>query len=491
MAQSTSSDKGKQSAVATSDHSSKIFATNKAFAIIWILFEVLFCALYGVYVHTASFDIFLYQGLQGFFSAAGIAILAIIGLGGLMTFQSGLKWSGIGFALLIAAITFQYYFLINAFWNKADIQDTTVTATGGSTGQQLYKNDFLIFLSESYGLTAKTLGATATGAFKCALTITIAFSALVGRSGPLEILILVLFGGFFYELNRQVVSLVAYDFGGSMTIFMFGGIMGTVIALMLSFTKHKNHLEDHPAYTSGRFGSTMAALGSAFFWVFFPALFFDFPSSVAAVNDGPFLEKHGVINSYYAIGAAVTTSLAMSALLHGKIKIKDLVYGPFAGGAIVASSATLIFNPMAAMLLGVIAGILQPLFNIADDKSSRKPRISSNAAFVFGVQGFLGSLAVGIMRAIQENNDYFDYDLIPFPFRLDDSGEYYRATFISFGIALGAGLVTGLFVLLANKQERHDLFTDRPFWLITDDGIRPPKGAPDDGDEIKGIHAYL
>lgn len=30
-----------------------------------------------------------------------------------------------------------------------------------------------------------------------------------------------------------------YDIGGSNTIFMFGGIMGTVVALILSFTKQK------------------------------------------------------------------------------------------------------------------------------------------------------------------------------------------------------------------------------------------------------------
>jgi hypothetical protein len=263
---------------------------------------------------------------------------------------------------------------------------------------------------------------------------------------------------------------------------MFGGIMGTVIALMLSFTKHKDHIVNHPAYTSNRFGCTMAALGAGFFWVFFPALFFDFPSFIAAGNNGPFLEKHGVINSYYAIGGAVTTSLAMSAILHGRITIKDMIYAPFAGGAIIASSATLIFNPMAALLLGVIAGLLQPLFNLIDNKSSSKPRISSNTAFVFAAQGFLGSMAVGIMRAIQDNNSSFNYLTIPEPFRLDDSGEYYRTAFISFGLAIGAGVVSGLLIVLVNGQEMGDFFSDRPYWIIMDDGIRPAKGAPEDGD---------
>jgi hypothetical protein len=124
------SDKDSVKAERNAQHTSKIIRNNKIFAILWILFEILFCALYGVYVHTSAYDIYAFQGLQGYFSAAGIAILAIIGLGGLMSFYSGLKWSGFGFALLISALTFQYYFLINAFWTKADIQETEVSALG-------------------------------------------------------------------------------------------------------------------------------------------------------------------------------------------------------------------------------------------------------------------------------------------------------------------------------------------------------------------------
>jgi hypothetical protein len=57
-------------------------------------------------------------------SALGIALASIIGLGGIMSYVGGLKWSGFGFAFLIVAMCFQYYFLVNGFWTKADIQDT-------------------------------------------------------------------------------------------------------------------------------------------------------------------------------------------------------------------------------------------------------------------------------------------------------------------------------------------------------------------------------
>lgn len=71
-----------------------------------------------------------------------------------------------------------------------------------------------------------------------------------------------------------------------------------------------------------------------------------------------------MINAYWAISASVVTSLAMSAVGHGRIRIKDLMYGTFAGAAMIGTSAPHIFNPVAAILLGMIAGLLQPIFNL-------------------------------------------------------------------------------------------------------------------------------
>lgn len=199
--------------------------------------------MYAIYAHTTSYNIYITNGLHEYLAAVGIAVATIIGLGGIMTFVTGLKWSGFGFALLITALCYQYYFLISAFWTKTDIQNTKIDTAGNVTGtEQYYGDDFLIWVSEAYGNTIRTFGNTATGAFKMALTITIAFSAVVGRAGPLEILIFVLFGGCLYELNRQIISIVNYDVGGSITIFMFGGIQGTVVALLLAFTRQKEDL---------------------------------------------------------------------------------------------------------------------------------------------------------------------------------------------------------------------------------------------------------
>lgn len=125
--------------------------------------------------------------------------------------------------------------------------------------------------------------------------------------------------------------------------------------------------------------------------------------------------------------------------------------------------------------------------------AQNKASFSTCAPFVFAIQGLLGSLAAGILRAIQDNTAYFDYNLNPYPFRWQDAGEYYRATFISFGIAIGSGVVVGLLVLIVTGQEREDYFEDRAYWIVHDDGIRRRKEQPKavEGNEIKGVHSYI
>ncbi len=70
-----------------------------------------------------------------------------------------------------------------------------------------------------------------------------------------------------------------------------------------------------------------------------------------------------MISAYWGISTCVVTSLAMSAVMYGNIRFKDLMYAPLAGAAIIGTSAPHIFNPVAAIVLGMIAGLAQPLFN--------------------------------------------------------------------------------------------------------------------------------
>ena len=103
--------------------------------------------MYGIYVHTTSYNMYATNGLREYVATVGIGIATIIGIGGIMTYVTGLKWSGFGFALLITALCYQYYFLINAFWTKADVQDTFVDVNGNPQSHQYYGDDYLIWVS--------------------------------------------------------------------------------------------------------------------------------------------------------------------------------------------------------------------------------------------------------------------------------------------------------------------------------------------------------
>lgn len=91
-----------------------------------------------------------------------------------------MMWSGLGFALLISALSVEMYFMMNAFWTKATIAYTNNTFNMFSLPDKTY-NFYLTNLSNPLDLNAATI----TGAFKCALSNLVAFSAILGRAGPL------------------------------------------------------------------------------------------------------------------------------------------------------------------------------------------------------------------------------------------------------------------------------------------------------------------
>lgn len=214
-----------------------------------------------------------------------------------------LAWSGIGFTLLVTMITFQYYFLINGFWTKANLQFSKTWFT-------LPDKSISIFLSEEFGSSLATYGNTAAGAFKCALSMVVAFAAISGRGGPLEAIVMIIFGVVLYEVNRQLIGLFSTDVGGSMSIFLFGGMYGSAVSFILSICRQKSPIQSHIHFQSSRANVAWALVGASFCWVLFPVLNMDVP----IIN---FNGTIGGISTVYCISSTVVTSVAMSLIMHG------------------------------------------------------------------------------------------------------------------------------------------------------------------------------
>lgn len=67
----------------------------------------------------------------------------------------------------------------------------------------------------------------------------IAFGAVLGKVGPLELLVMVVVGVFGYSLNEDLLynELKIYDVGGSIVIHCFGAFFGLVVSFFISRNK--------------------------------------------------------------------------------------------------------------------------------------------------------------------------------------------------------------------------------------------------------------
>jgi len=123
--------------------------------------------------------------------------ISYLGFGMALSRPYKLIWSHLGFNILIAALSIQTFFLVNAFWTKAGIYHNSPFNT------QSYFVGLIPTDINNPG-TNSSQGANLNEALKCALACIIAFSFVIGRAGLLDLYVLTTTGTVVYELARQV-----------------------------------------------------------------------------------------------------------------------------------------------------------------------------------------------------------------------------------------------------------------------------------------------
>lgn len=168
--------------------------------------------------------------------------------------------------------------------------------------------------------------------------MSIVFAAIGGRAGYLEAFLIATIGTVGYEFNDQLISRFAFDVGGSMTVFLYGGAMGTVLSLLLSL-KEGASTNIHPEYTSNKLSRVICLIGAAFCWVFFPVL---------NMNISPqlFLFSNAGLSTFICISTSVVTMVALSLVIDTRLNIRGLITAPIAGGIIIGNSSLYIYNPL-------------------------------------------------------------------------------------------------------------------------------------------------
>jgi ammonium transporter Rh len=103
--------------------------------------------------------------------------MILVGFGFLMSFIRSKAWSAVGFTFFINAIVFQMYTLWEGFWVKV-FHD-------GFTGERYVRLDVVVLIKAAF----------------CVGSVLIAFGTMIGRVGPLELLILGVIMSIGYTLN--------------------------------------------------------------------------------------------------------------------------------------------------------------------------------------------------------------------------------------------------------------------------------------------------
>jgi len=69
------------------------------------------------------------------------------------------------------------------------------------------------------------------------------------------------------------------------------------------------------------------------------------------------------ISTYFAMASSMVTVVSLGLIFQGKASYRDIITAPIAGGVMVSSASAFLYNPLQGLILGMIAGLLQFIFN--------------------------------------------------------------------------------------------------------------------------------
>ncbi|KAM6085964.1 ammonium transporter Rh type A [Theristicus caerulescens] len=391
------------------------------FSILALLLEAIIIILFGIFVEYDNRDssTTLYPLFQD------VHVMIFVGFGFLMTFLKKYGFSSVGITMLIAAFGLQWGILMQGFWHMAEGKIHVNI-------QSMINADF----------------STATAL--------ISFGAVLGKTSPVQMLILTILEITIFACNEHLVTevLQATDVGASMTIHAFGAYFGLAVTLVLYRPGLKNkHKNDESTYHSDIF----AMIGTLFLWIFWPS----FNSAIAP-------EKiKAIVNTYSSLAACTVVTFALSSLVdqRGKFSMVLIQNATLAGGVAVGTCADLSITPFAAMCIGSIAGIISVLgFHFLTPLLASKLNIQDTCGVhnLHGLPGILGGIAGIIVTAIKEE--------VRQGVRLTP-GMQAAALGSTIGIALVGGALTGGILKLPFLGQASDqnCFDDSVYWEVPEE----------------------
>ncbi|XP_053316588.1 ammonium transporter Rh type A [Spea bombifrons] len=406
------------------------FETNMRFkfSILAISLQILIIILFGIFVrydtnhHTVSKNatgeddtfIDLYPLFQD------VHVMIFVGFGFLMTFLKRYGFSSVGINLLIAALGLQWGILMQGLWH---LHDGKINI------------DILKMINADFSTA----------------TVLISFGAVLGRTSPIQMLVMAILEIAVFASNEHLVAFLgASDVGASMIIHTFGAYFGLAAAAVLYRPGlKKGHTNEGSVYHSDLF----AMIGTLFLWMFWP-------SFNSAIAEPGLPQQMAIINTYFSLAACVLTAYAFSSLVEhkGKLDMVHIQNATLAGGVAVGTCADMNIGPFGAMIIGFTAGIISVVgFKFLTPILASKLKIQDTCGVhnLHGLPGILGGIA-GIVAAAMGAKDGSSPVM---------QGAALAATF---GISVVGGTITGFILKLPfwGQPPDQNCYDDTLYWEV-------------------------
>lgn len=413
------------------------FATNMRFKfpIVALTLEILTIILYAVFVvyddgkpshdhhndHNKTSEtspVILYPMFQD------VHVMIFIGFGFLMTFLKRYGFSSVGLNLLLAAFGLQWGLLLQNVWHLEDGK---------------IKVNILKMINADFSTA----------------TVLISFGAVLGKTSPVQLLIMTLLEITTFAINEHIVveMLKVSDIGASMTIHAFGAYFGLAVARMLYRPGLRNgHENDGSVYHSDLF----AMIGTVYLWMFWP-------SFNSAIADPGMPQLTAIINTYFSLAACALSAYATSSLVEhkGKLDMVHIQNATLAGGVAVGTCANMSIGPFGAMIIGLLAGIISTVgFKFLTPILAANLGIQDTCGVhnLHGMPGILGGLAGIVAVALG---------------KLEGKDPAMQAAGLasSLGFALVGGAITGLIMKLPfwGQPPDQNCFDDSIYWEVPEE----------------------
>ncbi|XP_066503212.1 rh family, C glycoprotein a [Hoplias malabaricus] len=376
-----------------------------------------------------------------------VHVMIFVGFGFLMTFLKRYSFGAVGFNFLIAAFGIQWALLMQGWFHSLD----PVTSTIKIGVENLINADF------------------------CVASCLIAFGACLGKTSPVQLMVMTLFGVTLYAVEEYIIYdlLHARDAGGSMIIHTFGAYYGLTISWILYRPKlHQSKRLNGSVYHSDVF----AMIGTLFLWMFWPS----FNSATANHGDG---QHRAAINTYLSLAASVLTAFAISSLSakKGKLDMVHIQNATLAGGVAMGTAGEFMVTPYGSLIVGFCSGLLSAFgYLVLSPFLENRLKIQDTCGVhnLHAMPGLLGGI-VGAITAATASVPIYGPEGLTSIFELVGTTRTagtqggYQAAGIAVALAFGiiGGAIVGVILRLPIWGDAADdnCFDDEVYWELPED----------------------